>query len=163
MFLIFFHWSIPLYELTILVYPTLEYVFQQKDIHLCASWLNWCFLRLKIFPKEVTPLCECFQLKEYFQLKNIKVRVSWLRRCSYTWKCFFTWRIYTSMGVDKVENIIYPKNVHLYASVFPLENIYLCACTQKWCFLSLKCLLLKEYTPLCKFFSTKNIHLFLGD
>ena len=67
------------------------------------------------------------------------------------------------MGVDKIENIIYPKNVHLYASVFtffPLENIYLCACTQKWCFLHLKCLLLKEYTPLCKFSSIKNIHLF---
>ena len=78
-------------------------------------------------------------------------------------KMFFTWRIYTFNGVDKIENIIYLKNVHLYASVFPLENIYLCACTQKWCFLSLKCLLLKEYTPLCKFSSIRNIHLFWGD
>ena len=130
MFLNFFHWRIPLYELTILVYPTFEYVFQQKDIHLCASWLNWCFLRLKIFPKEVTPLCECFQLKEYFQLKNIKVRVSWLRRCSYTWKCFLP-EEYTPLWELTKLKILYTRRMYTSMRVFFHWKIFTSVCVHK--------------------------------
>ena len=49
-FLIIFHWRICFCKLTTMVFPTLEYVFYQKNIHLCASWLKLlagaCYLLL---------------------------------------------------------------------------------------------------------------------
>ena len=76
----FFCWRIPLCELTLMVLPSLEYVFYLKNIHLGTSQLKWCFLHMKekLF-KEYTPLCEL-----------TKMTFSAL-------KMFSTWRIYTTV------------------------------------------------------------------
>ena len=76
----FFCWRIPLCELTLMVLPSLEYVFYLNNIHLCTGWLKQCFLHLKKkLSKKYTPLCEL-----------TKMTFS-------TLKMFSTWRIYTSV------------------------------------------------------------------
>ena len=74
----FFYWRIPLCKLTIMVFPSLEYVFYPNNIHLCTSRLKWCFLHLK---KKYTPLSEMTKmifptLKNVFNLKNIHLCTS---------------------------------------------------------------------------------------
>ena len=98
---------------------------------------------------------------------------------------FFTWGIYTSVHVffnffnevylplckltkmvfSTLENVLYPKNIHLSARViqfFSMQNIYPCSSWRKCIFYTWKCYLPIEYIPLYEcfdFFSMKNIYL----
>ena len=110
----FFCWRIPLCELTLMVLPSLEYVFYLKNIHLstsrvfytwkknypknmhlCASWQKWHFLQLKFFlPEEYTPLCKRISI---FSMQNIYLCESWLIWCFLRLKMLSARRIYTSV------------------------------------------------------------------
>ena len=59
------------------------------------------------------------------------------------------------MEFSILENVFYPKIIHLYASIFQVFalNNYLCASWLKYFFFTWKCPLSKEYMPLCECFS----------
>ena len=100
-----FCWRVPL--LTIMVSPSLEYVFYLKNIHLCTSWLKLCFLHLKkkINSKNIylcaswqTYFCPYLGIRYSLHLKSFPPE-------QYTPLCncflhFFQWKILTNVGVD---------------------------------------------------------------
>ena len=59
------------------------------------------------------------------------------------------------MEFSILENVFYPKIIHLYASIFQVFalNNYLCASWLKYFFFTWKCPLSKENMPLCECFS----------
>ena len=103
---------IPLCKLTKMAFFTLKNAFCLKNIYLCASWLKWYLLYLKLFStlriytsvrvffnffnKEYLPMCE---LTNVFYLKNIHLCASWLKWCLLYLKLFSNLRIYTSVQV----------------------------------------------------------------
>ena len=67
--------------------------FYLKNIHLCTSWLKWCFLHWKIFKTSVIYIYHCaiIHLCDFF---------SWIIYTSirlYTYVILFTWSIYTHL------------------------------------------------------------------
>ena len=58
------------------------------------------------------------------------------------------------MEFSILENVFYPKIIHLYASIFQVFalNNYLCASWLKYFFFTWKCPLSKENMPLCECF-----------
>ena len=136
-----------------------------KNIHLCTSWLKWCYLYLKLFlnshlPEEYTPLCECFSIismEEYLPPCKLTIMVflhlklflpqEYIPLC----ECFsiFHWRISIFVWV---ENIIYLKNIHLCTSVFHfflLMNTFVWVDSNGIAFTWIG-FLPEEYTPLYK-------------
>ena len=153
----FIEGNLPLCELTKMVFSILETFIYLKNIHLHTSVFQFISLKnnfvwveyysvsytLICFPAEkYTPLCQLTKLM-FLHLKIFSED--------------FNWRIFTSVRVDK-DGVFTPENVFLleeytplweltklkilytqrmYTSMrvlftfFSLENIYLCACTQK--------------------------------
>ena len=102
-----------------------------KNIHLCTSWLKWCYLYLKLFLKFSSTWRIYTSVRVFFN--------------------YFYGRISTSMwvdynGISTLETVF---TTRIYTSVwvffnFSLKNIYLC--------MSWKQYLPEEYTPMYEWF-----------
>ena len=140
-----------------------------KNIHLCTSWLKWCYIYLKLLLKfsstwRIFTSVRVFY-KYFYGRKSTSMRVDYngistletlpqeyIPLC----ECFsiFHWRISIFVWV---ENNIYLKNIHLCTSVFQfllLKNTFVWVDSNGIAFTWI-CFLPEEYTPLYK--STKTV------
>ena len=131
-------------KLTIMVFPLLEYAFYLKNIHLCLSWIKWCFLHLKkkMYPK-IIHLCTSWKKWYFVHLKMFSTR-----RIYTSLQTFFNFFNEQYLPLCELTNVVFSslekdicqKIIHICANIYKIylmKNINLCASWLKWYFLHL--------------------------